>query len=105
MTLAELHRMRKIRAKPAMAIVMTDDERIHRFCAENDLPVIWTHGLAPDADLSCLHGLQVWMIVLGAYSELADKINEHNPADLWIAGYYGFIHRVGSAIGRPIWIS
>jgi hypothetical protein len=45
------------------------------------------------------------MIVLGAYSELADKIKEHNPACLWIAGYYGFTHRVGTAIGRQIWIS
>lgn len=105
MTLHELAKMRKIRAKPAMAIVLTNDSMVHEMCASNDLPVIWTPGLKEDADLSPLHNLDVWMVTGGCCIELADRVREHLPASLWIVGYFGFSDRVSQAIGRPLWTS
>lgn len=105
MTLTELHQMRKIRARPAMAIILTDDDRVHEFCAANDLPVIWTAQFPATVDLSPLHNLQVWLIPVAEHVDLAEKIRAHLPADLWISGYHGFTHRIGEAIGRPMWTS
>ena len=105
MTLTELTKMRKQRARPAMAIILTDDDRVHEFCAANDLPVIWTANFSEQVDLSPLHNLQVWYVTIAEYSDLAEKIKEHAPADLWISGFHGFTHRVSQAIGRPMWIS
>jgi hypothetical protein len=105
MTFNELTKMRKLRARPAMAIILTDDNMVHEFCAANDFPVIWTPSLPGDQDFSSLHNLQVWVIHSGSIDTLLEKVRTHSPSDLWITGFYGFSHRVSKAIGRALWTS
>ena len=105
MTLNELAKMRRLRARPAMPIILTNDSRVHEMCARNDFPVIWEPGLDKDADLSPLNNLDVWMVTGGNCTELADKVRAHNPETLWIVGYNGFFDFIGTLIGRPLWTS
>lgn len=102
MTLRELERMRMMRAVPAMPITLTDDPGVHEFCTGNDLPVIWTPGLADDADLSPLVGLRLWLIPVGKYWEILERVKAHRPKTMWVAGRYGFAHRINDAVGREV---
>ncbi len=105
MTLAELARMRRLRARPAMPVVLTDDATVHEFCTVNDFPTIWLPGLADDADLSPLHGLLVWIVGYSDRNALVEAVNTHQPESLWVVGTYGYQHRINEAIGRNAWTS
>ena len=102
MTLSELAKMRRLRARPAFPVVMTDDRRVHVFCVENDLPVLWSPGLAEQDDLSPLHGLPVWVIASGQYQSLVERVMEHRPESMWVCGAYGFAGRIHEAVGRAV---
>lgn len=102
MTLAELAMMRRLRARPAMPIVMTDDARCHEFCTINDLPVIWTPALKKDADFSSLHGLEVWLVRNVHPIRLKKALEEHRPQAMWCVTPYGFAHRINTAVGRVV---
>ena len=100
MTLHELANMRRLRARPAFPIVMTDDAGVHEFCTVNDLPVIWTPGLKADADFSPLHGLDVWLVRNNPPTRLKEAIAEHHPASMWAVRPCGYAWRINSAVGR-----
>lgn len=102
MTLNELAAMRRMRARPAFPIILTDDSLVHLFCADNDLPVIWTPGLPNDADFSPLHNLPVWVVASGQHQELLSKVREHRPESMWVCGAYGFSARINDAVGRVV---
>jgi len=105
MTLAELANMRRLRAKPAFPIVITDQADIHEFCATNDLPVMWQPAISNDADLRPLHGLDVWVIGHGfGLRALSVLVNANRPDSMWMTGRFAFASRINCAIGREAMI-
>lgn len=102
MTLAELKTMRRLRARPAFPIVMTDDATVHEFCTVNDLPVIWTPGLQADADFSPLYGLDVWLVRNNPPKKLKEALAAHRPKSMWVVRPYGYAWRVNNAVEREV---
>lgn len=101
MTLIELEKMRRLRAKPAFPVVITNQEDVHEFCASNDIPVMWQQSIKPDADLRPLYGLDVWIIGYGAdLSVLYEAVKSSRPASMWVTGRFAFAERINKAVGR-----
>jgi hypothetical protein len=104
MTLNELGKMRRLGAKPAFPIVLTDDKDAHLFCTINDLPVVWMDTFEKQMDFAPLHGLQVIIVTFGGLFDLSDLVKSHRPKSLWIVGKHGFAHSVSEHIGREIFL-
>lgn len=101
MTLAELANMRRLRAKPAFPVIITDQADVHEFCATNDFPVMWQPAIAKDADLRPLHGLEVWIIGYGAdMAQLYELVKTSKPESMWVTGRFAFADRINKAVGR-----
>ena len=100
MTLAELAKMRRIRAVPAYPIVLTASEDVYKASVEIGLPVMWTPGFTDNEDFRPLHNLPLWLIDTPA--ELNDKIKEVEPRSLWITGRYGFEDRISQLHGEKV---
>lgn len=101
MTLNDLARLRRIKARPAIPLVLTDYSEVHVFCADNDFPVIWLPAVGKDADLSPLYDLDLWVIATKA--PMMD-IRKHHPRSIWITGAFGYGGKIREAIGRnPLW--
>ena len=103
MTLNDLARMRRLRARPALPVVITDQASVHEFCAVNDWPVIWQPALDAQSDLRPLHGLDVWVIGYESGLRLmAEAIKVMRPASMWVTGRFAFSDRINSIIGRDV---